>query len=126
MRIANLAIGVFLAIPFLMLSSELTEAEDILPSPVKTCQDVHAYVSADNSMTMDKFKKLLTAAGKDLSDGGNKGLDMQCQAVPYVKQAVIMSQRVLTKDDGGEIRVVTRVTLDHGVCKLVDLSISGC
>lgn len=126
MRTANLAIGVFLATPFLVLSSEMTKAEDTLPSPVKTCHDVHAYVSTDNSMTMDTFKKLLTAAGKDLSNGGNKALDAQCQAVPYVKQAVIMSQRVLTKDDGGEIRIITRVILDNGVCKLSDLSISGC
>ena len=71
-----------------------------LPNPVKTCSDVRAYVDANNSMTMDSFKSLLTSAGADLSKGGNDGLDMQCKVVPYVKSAVIFSQRVLTKDDG--------------------------
>jgi uncharacterized protein (DUF305 family) len=125
MRATKLATGILFAMIF-MSDGELAGAQSLLPSPVKTCQDVHAYVSADNSMTMETFKKLLTAAGKNLNNGGNTALDMQCQAVPHVKQAVIMSQRVLTKDDGGEVRAITRVTLDNGICKLVDLSISGC
>ena len=122
----SVKLGIVFATSILISSCDEGSAQDSLPNPVKTCQDVRAYVGAGNSMTMESFKSLLTAAGADLSKGGGKALDMQCKVVPYVKQSVIMSQRVLTKNDGGEIRLTTRVTLDNGVCKLVDLSIDGC
>jgi hypothetical protein len=106
-------------------SATTAEAGSTLPDPVSSCNDVRAYIRADNSMTMDDFKKLLTAAGMDLSGGGSHALDMQCKATAFAKN-VILSQHVLTKQDGTEIRVNTRVTQEGGVCRLTEIDLAGC
>jgi hypothetical protein len=95
------------------------------PNPVKSCEDVRAYIDTDNSMTMDTFKSLLTAAGADLSTGGGHSLDLQCKVTAVVKH-VVMSQSILKKADGSVIGVSTEVVTDNGVCKLVNISLTGC
>ena len=99
-------------------------AQDTLPNPVKACADVNAYIT-DRSMTMDTLKKLLTAAGANLSGAGERALDNQCKATANAKR-VVMSQHVLTPADGREIRIVTRIINDNGTCRLTEISVSGC
>jgi hypothetical protein len=98
---------------------------DPLPNPVRTCTDINAYIDSDKSMTMDRFKSLLTAAGFNLEAGGNAGLDNQCKLTAVVKH-VVMVQRILKKEDGTEVRVTTQVVQDNGACKLTDIALSGC
>jgi hypothetical protein len=100
-------------------------AEPALPNPIKTCEDVRAYIDTDNSMTMDKFKALMNAGGADLGSRGNAALDNQCKMTAFVKQ-VTMIQRVLEKDDGNIVSVSTDVVMDNGVCKLTNISLMGC
>ena len=71
-------------------------------------------------MTMNTFKSLLTAAGADLSNGHDQGLDLQCKATGAVKH-VIMIQRVL-----GDIRLSAHVITDNGVCKLTEITVPRC
>lgn len=103
----------------------ISVAAESRPNPIRTCDDVRAYIDADNSMTMDTFRTLLTAGGADLSTGGNHSLDLQCKATAYVKN-VVMIQRVLKKDDGSVVSVSTHVIDDNGVCKLTQISLTGC
>ena len=107
-----------------LFALEPSVAQDALPNPVKTCADVSAYVT-DRSMTMDAFKKLLTAAGADLRGRGEQALDNQCKATAYAKH-VVMSQHVLTKADGGEVRISTQIINDNGTCRLTEISVGGC
>ena len=100
-------------------------AEQALPNPVKTCEDARAYIGGDNSMTMDRFKALMTAAGNDLSGGGAARLDTQCKLTAVVRQ-VMMVQHVLTKDDGAVVSISTQVVQDNGVCKLTNISLTNC
>ena len=86
---------------------------------------MRAYIDTDNSMTMDTFRTLLTAGGADLSTGGNHSLDLQCKVTAYVKN-VIMVQRVFRKDDGTIVSVSTHVVDDNGVCKLTEITLTGC
>jgi hypothetical protein len=37
-----------------------------------------------------------------------------------------MSQHVLTKADGSEIRATPQVIVDNGVCRLINVSLAGC
>ena len=113
-----------IALPLLIGAISSAMAQGTLPNPVKTCADVNAYVT-DRSMTMDRFKTLLTAAGADLRGGGEQALDNQCKATAYAKQ-VIMSQGILRKDDGGIVRMETKIINDNGVCRLTEISVSGC
>jgi len=85
---------------------------------------VSAYI-VDRSMTMDSFKKLLTAAGADLRRGGEQALDNQCKATAYAKH-VLMSQHVLTNAGGGEVRISTQIINDNGTCRLTEISVGGC
>ena len=100
-------------------------ASEVRPSQVKTCEDVRAYIDADNSMTMDTFRTLLTAAGADLSAGGNHALDNECKMTAHVKN-LVMIQSVLKRDDGSVVSVSTQVIEDNGTCKLVHISLAGC
>jgi hypothetical protein len=113
---------------FLMMVAALCTgpagADDTLPNPVRTCTDLRAYIDGD-TMTMDRFKALMTAAGADLTQGGNDSLDMQCKLTAVVKNVVIV-QRVMRKDDGGEVRVATQVVTEGGICKLTKISVDGC
>jgi hypothetical protein len=116
------AVAVILSLQ--VFAAEPTVAQDSLPNPVKTCADVSAYIT-NRSITMDGFKKLLTAAGADIRGGGEQALDNQCKATAYAKH-VVMSQHILTKADGGEIRIATQVINDNGICKLTEISVAGC
>jgi hypothetical protein len=101
-------------------------AANPLPSPVRTCEDIRAYIDADNSMTMDTFKKLLIASDRDLGGQGEQALDNQCMMTAYAKSVTVESEYILTKEDGGKISVTTQVIKDKGVCKLVNLFLTGC
>jgi hypothetical protein len=109
---------IFVTSLFLMTAPAV--AQTPLPNPVKTCEDVRAYIGPDQSMTMDTLKSLLTASGTDPSKSGDQGLDMQCKAADAVGQ-LILSQRVL-----GGIRINAHVITDNGVCKLNQISVTGC
>jgi hypothetical protein len=109
----------------IFLATGTASAQTPLPNPVKTCEDVRAYIGPDESMTMESFKGLLTASGADLSGGGSGALDLQCKASAYVKHD-IMSQHVLTKASGGEIRLTGHLVMDNGTCKLTEISVAGC
>ena len=91
-----------------------------LPDPVKTCDDIRAYMDPDGTMTMETFKKVLIAAGKVWDDRAEEGLNNQCKVTAYVK-TVIMMQHV-----GPNMLVNTHVVCDKGVCRLTEISISGC
>jgi len=120
----NLPVLIITAASCAAFGARPVTAGDNLPSPVKTCADVGAYIGRDNTMTMDTFKTLLTAGGFDMSRGENN-IDMQCKLTKVVKN-VVLSQHVLTTDDGREIRVTARVIDDSGICKLVNVAVSGC
>lgn len=120
MRLFSLLLSIFV-----VSSTELC-AQTVPANPVTTCADVRTYIAPDNSMTMDAFKQLLTAAGNDLSKGGNDALDMQCKVVPYVKNAVIMIQHIMKTSDGTPVAIKTQVVLDGGACKLSKIELSGC
>ncbi|HEY2070180.1 MAG TPA: hypothetical protein VGG48_11550 [Rhizomicrobium sp.] len=94
-------------------------------APVKSCTDARTYIGADGSMTMDDFRKLMTAAGHDPGNAGNHALDNECKVAPYVGNN-IMVQSVLLKDDGTVVSVATKVIIDNGVCKLTQITLSGC
>jgi hypothetical protein len=113
-----------IALSLQVLAAEPTVAQDQLPNPVKTCADVSAYIT-DRSMTMDALKKLLTASGTDLKGSGGQFLDNQCKLTANVKH-LVMSQHVLTKTDGVEIRIITQIVNDNGTCRLTEISVSGC
>ena len=104
----------------LILTAETASAQSTLPNPVRTCGDIRAYIGPDQTMTMDTFKSLLTAAGADLSNGHDQGLDLQCKAAGAVKH-VLMIQRIL-----GDIRLSANVVLDNGVCKLTKITVPSC
>jgi hypothetical protein len=125
MRATRKIAGAVLVAPFVVLGSGAAGAGDSFPSPVTSCDDVRAYIGADNSMTMDTFKKLLIASGLNLNGQGEQALNNQCKATAYTKE-VIMSQHVLTKADGSEIRATTQVIEDNGVCRLINVSLAGC
>jgi hypothetical protein len=128
MRATYRVTAMIFAVPLVVLGTGCAgtvEAGGSLPNPVKSCQDVRAYIGADNSMTMDTFKKLLIASGQNLAGAGEQGLDSTCKLTALSKN-VVMSQHVLTKPDGTEISAKTEVIVDHGVCKLTNVSLSGC
>jgi hypothetical protein len=102
--------AMILAAPLAVLGAGAAKAGVSFPDPVSSCNDVRAYIGADNSMTMGVFKKLLTAAGYDLSTGGDKVLARQCKASLYAK-TMTMSQHVLTK--AGRHRDSRHDTGDH-------------
>ena len=114
--------GLCIVAGLLALGAAPAGAGDALPSPAKTCSDVRAYVDGD-TITMDRFKALMTAAGNDLS--GGEALDNQCKLTAYVKHVVI-TQHILSKDGGGEIRINTEIVNDNGVCKLTQITLDGC
>jgi hypothetical protein len=95
-------------------------AADSLPNPVKTCADIRAYIGPDGTMTMDTFKQVLIAAGMVWDDRAEQGLNNQCKVTAYVR-TVVMIQHV-----GEHMVVTTQVVDDNGVCKLTDISLSGC
>jgi hypothetical protein len=110
----------------ILMAMGTASAQTQLPSPVKTCKDVQAYIESDQSITMDSFKALLTASGADLTKGGSTALDLQCKANAYVEHHIV-SQRVLTTASGGEIRLNGLLITDSsGVCKLTKISVAGC
>ncbi len=117
--------ALIIAVPLVVLNAGAVQAGDSLPNPVKSCEDARAYVGADNSMTMDTFKKLLIASGQNLDGSGEQALDKQCKVAAVVRN-VLLSQHIMTKPDGSEIRAETRVIDENGVCKLVNVSIAGC
>jgi signal recognition particle GTPase len=75
-------------------------------------------------MTMDTFKKLVIASGQNLVAAG-VGLDSTCKATAFSKN-VTMDQFVLTKPDGTPISAHSQVIVDQGVCKLTNVSLTGC
>ncbi|MDE2184955.1 MAG: hypothetical protein KGJ78_18225 [Alphaproteobacteria bacterium] len=91
-----------------------------LPTPVKTCDDVRAYMEPDGTMTKGNFKKVLIASGMVWDDRAEQGLNNQCKVTAYVK-TVIMVQHV-----GPNILVSTHVVGENGVCRLTEISLSGC
>ena len=91
-----------------------------LPDPVKTCDDIRAYMDPDGTMTMETFKKVLISAGMVWNDNAEQGLNNQCKVTAYVK-TVIMMQHV-----GPNMLLSTHVMNDNGVCRLTEISLSGC
>src|ERR1700743_3636850 len=92
---------------------ETADADTVLPSPVKTCEDMRAYIASDSSMPMENFKKLMTASGWNLGADGSGSLDMQCKLTAVVKN-VVLSQRVMKKSDGSVVSLAARVVTDNG------------
>jgi len=91
-----------------------------LPDPVKTCDDIRAYMEPDGTMTMETFKKVLIAAGLQWDDRAEQALKNQCKVTAYVQKAIMM-QHV-----GSKMLLSTHVVTDNGVCRLTEISISGC
>jgi hypothetical protein len=120
--------GQILIIAALALNAPAITAKSAnsLPSPVRTCQDVRAYIDADNSMTMDTFKRLLIASGRNLAGQGEQALDNQCMMTAFAKSVTVESESILTKANGGKISVSTQVIKAKGVCKLIKISVDGC
>jgi hypothetical protein len=112
-----------LALAFALGAALLSQAaaDDASPARVRTCADVRAYIGADGTMTMDRFKALMRATESGLSDRGAAALDDQCKATAYVKQ-VIMSQQVY----GTPARVGTKLVSEGGACKLTQIALEGC
>ena len=114
-----------IAISFAMIDLSTAKAEDALSNPVKTCADARAYLDADNSMTMETFKKLLIASGMELDDHANQALEQQCKVTAYVKQ-VVMIQHLGKREDGSAIAASTQVVMDNGTCRLTKVSFDNC
>ncbi len=123
LRCASILFVVAVSVTAFGTRPALTEGS--LPKSVKSCADVRAYIDADKSMTMDTFKKLMTAAGANLDEGGGTNLDTQCEATAYVKN-VMMSQRIFSGAGGNEVRITTKLITDNGTCKLTQIVLDGC
>jgi len=106
-------------------ASHASDVQPSLPVSVKNCEDVKAFMSPDNSMTMETFKKLLVASGFNMDARAEESLDKQCKASAYVGN-LLMSQHLLTKSNGGEIRATMKVIQDNGTCKVVNMTLNGC
>ena len=113
------------AVPLVVLGVGTVEAGGPLPNPVKSCEDVRAYIDADNSMTMDTYKKLLIASGENPAGSEDQSLDTTCQ-LTAAANGVNFTQRVLIKSDGTKVILGSWVIVDGGVCKLTKVSLTGC
>ena len=113
------------AIVLLISHANVSIAEEPLLGRVSSCKDVRTYIDTDQSMTMESFKKLVAAADAPLTEGESRTIDNECKVSAFVKNT-LLSQHLLRKADGGEIRLTARVTMDAGLCRLVDVSIAGC
>lgn len=118
----------YVGLGFVIATASMAIAEDqapsTLPSPVKTCADIRAYIDSDGSMPLERLKSLFTAGGFDMTTSHNREYIAMVCSVARVRQTGLVQN--LKLGEGRTARFTSRVVDDHGTCKIENITLQGC